>query len=135
MYNGQPASSRLGAGISIGNIPENACVYTGKNTVTPVADGEYNATLKIGAVSYRKVRLRVTKPQSVCASGSLIGLRIYNNGLIVLGTQRIETAEGTASPHRRSSFRGRNMSLCQRLQCCRAPMRRCTVRRSCHAPG
>ncbi len=98
MYNGQPASSRLGAGISIGNIPENACVYTGKNTVTPVADGEYNATLKIGAVSYRKVRLRVTKPQSVCASGSLIGLRIYNNGLIVLGTQRIETAEGTASP-------------------------------------
>ena len=98
MYNGQPASSRLGAGISIGNIPENACVYTGKNTVTPVADGEYNATLKIGVVSYRKVRLRVTKPQSVCASGSLIGLRIYNNGLIVLGTQRIETAEGTASP-------------------------------------
>lgn len=98
MYSGQPHSERLGAGIKIGNIPKNACVYTGKNTVTPVADGDYSATLKLGAVSYRRVRLHITKPQSVCASGSLIGLRIYNNGLIVLGTERIKTAGGAASP-------------------------------------
>ena len=83
MYQSEAHNSSLGIGVSIGDIPEGVCVSSKENTVTPLKTGFYDASLKIGGVSFKKIKLNITQPQSVCASGELIGLRIYNKGLIV----------------------------------------------------
>ena len=92
----------LGAGVSLGNIPEGVCVSSNAKTVTPLKEGQYNAILKIGGrVPFRRVRLNVTAPKSIYASGELVGLRIFNKGLIVTNL---------------SPIKGENASICPALQ-------------------
>ena len=83
MFHNEVHSTLIGAGVSIGDIPDSIHSSVGQSDVTPLKTGTYTATLKLGHVPFRSVRLRVTQPQSVYASGELIGLRIYNEGLIV----------------------------------------------------
>ena len=100
MFNGETHNENLGAGVTIGSIPENVCTYTATDCIVPIETGEYNAKLKlVGAIPYKNVRVRVTDSRKLTASGELIGLRIHNNGLIVLRTSPIETGSGImASP-------------------------------------
>ncbi len=99
MYTNEIHSTSLGAGVFISDIPENICTWDGADGVTPLKDGEYTATLKLAnALPFRKIRLKVSAPQEVCASGELIGLRLHNKGLIVTGTAPIKCNEKSYSP-------------------------------------
>ena len=106
MHSGETHSAALGSGITIGNIPKNSGIYEDKTQLLPTKTGEYEATLKIAdSIPYKKVKLKVTAPQSVYASGELIGLRIYNKGLIVLRTSSISTKDGEKTPAKNAGIR------------------------------
>ena len=90
MFCNQLHQKNLGAGVIIGDIPQSAQAVSGENTVTPKRIGEYDASLKIGGkIPFRKVKLKITKPQEIYVSGELVGLKIYNDGLIVTNTEPI----------------------------------------------
>lgn len=99
MFKNEIHSQSLGAGVFVGDIPKTVSVSDSKNGIVPLENGEYDATLKIAnTIPFRKIRLRVTPSYSVSASGQLIGLRIFNKGLIVTETSSIEHNGKTCSP-------------------------------------
>ena len=83
MYCNESHPSSLGIGVSIGNIPREVCAAGSADKVTPLKTGTFTAALKVGSLPFKTIKLNVTVPQSICASGELIGLRIHNKGLIV----------------------------------------------------
>ncbi len=92
MYKNELHNLSLGAGVFIGNIPDGVCVQSTVNGAVPLECGDYHATLKIAnTIPFRKIRLRVSDPESVCVSGELVGLRLYNKGLIVTDTAGIKS--------------------------------------------
>lgn len=94
MFSGQNHNLNMGAGVKISQLPEMECIEHEENVI-PLKDGEYDATLNVGgAIPFKKIKIRVTQAQSVYASGELIGMRIYNNGLIVTETKKIKTQSG-----------------------------------------
>ena len=99
MYTNESHSTSLGSGVFLGDIPENLCVWDGKSDVTPLKNGEYDATLKVAdKIPFKKIKLHVTSPDTLYASGELIGLRIHNRGLIVIGTSSVKTEGKSVSP-------------------------------------
>jgi len=83
MQQNESHNRTLGMGVSISSIPEDVCVFSENNTLTPLKTGTYDATLNVGHIPFKSVKLTITKPQNLVASGELIGLKIFNNGLIV----------------------------------------------------
>lgn len=98
MYQSEAHNRALGIGVSIGDLPEGVCVSSRENTVTPLKTGKYDASLKVGGISFKKIKLNITPPQSVYASGELIGLRIYNKGLIVTNLAPVSSNGIETSP-------------------------------------
>ncbi len=98
MYQNETHSALLGAGVSIGNIPDEICASSGSDKVLPLKVGTYQAKLTVGNIPVRTVRLNVTRPESVCASGELIGLRIHNRGLIVTNLAPVFSGGKEVSP-------------------------------------
>jgi len=82
LYENQVHNSYLGLGVSVGDIPRDACAAS-NNTLTPKKCGTYDATLNAVSIPFKSVKVTVTKPQELTASGELIGLKIFNKGLIV----------------------------------------------------
>ena len=98
MYCGQQHKSTLGAGVTIGNFSPDMCKAE-VETLVPLKEGEYSARLMIGrSIPYKTVKINVTAPESVYASGELVGLRMYNRGLIVVETAQVPSENGAVSP-------------------------------------
>ena len=99
MFQNEAHNSSLGAGVFVGDIPQSVTVWDSKNGIVPLKSGEYEATLKIAnTIPFRKIRLHVTPSYSVNASGELIGLRIFNKGLIITETSSIKRNGKDCSP-------------------------------------
>ena len=99
MYHGEPHSARMGGGVFLSDISPNLPVNSSSESVTPLKTGVYDASLSIGgAIPFKKVKINVTPPDYLYASGELIGLRIHNKGLIVIDTTAIEGSGQTLSP-------------------------------------
>ena len=99
MYQNQRHKSNLGAGVTISNIPEDLCTSKNERTVTPAKLGYYDATLKIAdTIPFRRIRINVSEQKNIYASGALIGLRIYNKGLIVTNLAPITCGGAQISP-------------------------------------
>jgi len=98
MYQNEVHNTALGAGVSIGKIPEEIYASSKNSGVTPLKTGTYSAKLTVGNIPVRTVRLNVTRPESVCASGELIGLRIHNRGLIVTNLAPVSSGGKEVSP-------------------------------------
>ena len=99
MYSGEEHNTSLGAGVFIGNFSASVPSHNYAYKVTPLNNGEYETTLKIGnKIPFKKVKIRVTSPQSIYASGSLIGLRIHNKGLIVTDISSVTSGGKSVSP-------------------------------------
>ncbi len=95
----QPHSRNLGAGVLVGDIPKEVCASSDSQSVTPLKEGCYNVSLKIGdAFAFRKVKLNVSESKSLYASGNLIGLRIFNKGLIVTKLSPIKNGNSSVCP-------------------------------------
>ena len=95
MHCGENHSNSLGIGVSLkaDGIEENSGI------ITPRTVGEYDGVLRVAQViPYKRVKINVTPQKSIFASGELIGLRIYNKGLIVLRTSEIHTSTAAFSP-------------------------------------
>lgn len=86
MFYGQQHNSSLIPGVKI-KAENDVFEATAKNTVTPEREGEYTASLFVGTIPVRKIQVNVTSEKSLCASGCLVGLRLYNRGLIVTNTK------------------------------------------------
>ena len=98
MYQNEAHNSQLGAGVSIGNIPGGICASSESDKVLPLKVGTYEAKLTVGNIPVRTIRLNITRPQSVYASGELIGLRIHNRGLIVTNLAPVFSGGKEISP-------------------------------------
>ena len=99
MYQNEEHTPSLGAMVTIGDFPENISASSTSEKVTPLKTGQYNVTLKIAdKIPFKKVKLNVTAPKTLCASGELIGLRLHNRGLIVTEVSPIISGEKELSP-------------------------------------
>lgn len=93
MFRGEAYSTVVFPGIKIsgGELAASA-----ENTVVPAKVGEFTASLSFADIPVKAVRLSVTEARSLYASGELIGLRLYNRGLIVTETTGFYTENGYA---------------------------------------
>ena len=99
MYSGEFHNTSLGAGVYIGKFSQSITSHNNAYGITPLDSGEYETTLKIGnTIPFKKVKIKVTSPRSIYASGSLIGLRIYNKGLIVTDISSVMSGRKSVSP-------------------------------------
>lgn len=106
MHLNQLHSRNLGAGVTLGDIPKEVCVSSDTEMVTPVKEGQYSVFLKIGdTIPFRKVKLNITTPKSIYASGELIGLRIFNKGLIVTNLSPIKSGNTVLCPAQKAGIR------------------------------
>lgn len=83
MYESEAHNGYLGLGVSVSGIPEGVCAISNESTLTPLKCGTYDSTLSAINIPFRKVKVNVTKPRTLIVSGELVGLKIYNKGLIV----------------------------------------------------
>ena len=83
MYESEAHNGYLGLGVSVSGMPEGVCAISNESTLTPLKCGTYDSTLSAINIPFRKVKVNVTKPQTLTVSGELVGLKIYNKGLIV----------------------------------------------------
>ncbi len=83
MYESEAHNGYLGLGVSVSGMPEGVCAISNESTLTPLKCGTYDSTLRAINIPFRKVKVNVTKPQTLTVSGELVGLKIYNKGLIV----------------------------------------------------
>lgn len=62
-------------------------------------DTQYLAKVKLfGAIPVKDARITVSQRRYVVPSGEVFGLRMYTDGLIVVGTDKIDTNSGNLSP-------------------------------------
>lgn len=83
MYESEVHNGYLGLGVSVSDMPEGVCAISNETTLTPLKCGTYDSTLRAINIPFKKVKVNVTKPQTLTVSGELVGLKIYNKGLIV----------------------------------------------------
>ncbi len=83
MYESEVHNGYLGLGVSVSGMPEGVCTISNESTLTPLKCGTYDSTLSAINIPFRKVKVNVTKPQTLTVSGELVGLKIFNKGLIV----------------------------------------------------
>lgn len=99
MYRGQNHSKNMGSGVFIGSISSDMSASSSGTNVTPLETGTYDATLNaLNTIPFKNIKINVTEPDYLCASGELIGLRIHNRGLIVIDTSPIQTQSSVSSP-------------------------------------
>lgn len=64
-----------------------------------------NETLSLlGVVPVKEVSVTNKKSQTVLVSGEAFGIKLYTDGVIVVGTQAVETAEGNINPAQRAGI-------------------------------
>ena len=98
MYQNEAHYSALGVGARISGVPDDVFASSQGDKVTPIKTGTYTAKLKVGSIPIRTIRLKVTQPKSLCASGSLVGIRIHNKGLIVTNLAPVLSGGKEVSP-------------------------------------
>lgn len=98
MYENELHNRYFGIGISMESLPEESCTEASKTTLTPTKCGTYDTMLKAANIPVRKLKVSVVKPQTLKASGDLIGLKIYNNGLIVTNLAPVLSGGEEISP-------------------------------------
>jgi len=103
LHENQAHNSYLGLGVSVRDIPEEVCT-TSNNTLTPKKCGTYDATLSAVSIPFRKVTVTVTKPQELTSSGELIGLKIFNKGLIVTNLAPVSCEGNEISPAQKAGL-------------------------------
>lgn len=68
-------------------------------TVSTVNDGKISADVTIlGVIPVSEIKAKETERKYVYAGGSLVGIRLYTEGLLVVGTEEVVTENGNISP-------------------------------------
>ncbi len=77
------------------NISDNSVEASGK-AIVPRKVGDYQASLSIFGIPYKKVTLKVVEEKEVIPGGQTIGIRLYSDGLVVIALGRV--CENEKSP-------------------------------------
>lgn len=75
--------------------------YENENVLKRESNNSGSYTIKISlfnAIPIKNSTVTVGKRQYAVVSGSIFGLRIYTDGVLIVGTQEIETADGKINP-------------------------------------
>ena len=75
--------------------------YENENVLKRESNNSGSYTVKISlfnAIPIKNSTVTVGKRQYAVVSGSIFGLRIYTDGVLIVGTQEIETADGKINP-------------------------------------
>ncbi|MBE6773885.1 MAG: SpoIVB peptidase [Clostridia bacterium] len=68
-----------------------------------VAEGEYRLNLKLlGKIPVKNFNLKINSRPYLVPSGDIIGLRIFTEGVMIVGTESVETAKGTVAPSKQA---------------------------------
>lgn len=68
--------------------------------------GSYTVEIKLfNAIPIKSSSLTVTDRRYVALSGQIIGLRLFTNGVLIVGIDSVETPEGTVSPGEEAGLR------------------------------
>ncbi len=106
MYKGQEHNKNIGAGVNIGGISNEICASK-NDSLVPLKKGEFESTLTVaGKIPFKKVKIKVKGQEELFASGALIGMRIFNKGLIVTDTKKFtDTNSKKTSPASEAGIR------------------------------
>ena len=98
MYENEVHNRYFGIGISMDKLPAGSSAEASRSTVIPTKCGTYDAMLKAANIPFRSIKVTVKKPQELKAAGNLIGLKIYNKGLIVTNLAPVISGGEETSP-------------------------------------
>lgn len=90
-----------GENINFSNL--DASIETVGEAIVPTKTGEYRASLSIFGIPYKAITLKVLEEKEVVLGGEAIGIRLYSDGLIVVGVGKINGDE--KSPAERAGIK------------------------------
>lgn len=78
-----------------------------------VAEGEYKLNLKLlGKIPVKSFNLKVNSRPYLVPSGEIIGLRMFTEGVMVVGTDSVITADGKNTPSRQAGITKGDVIIC-----------------------
>lgn len=78
-------------------------IETSGNVIVPTKAGDYTASLSFLGIPYKSVTLKVLEEREVIPGGETIGIRLYSDGLIVVGVGKI--SENGKSPGEKAGIK------------------------------
>ena len=84
LFSGQPQSRVLARGVRIDSLSDSISAST--DTIVAYDEGEYEARLSLfGGIANKRVNLRVISQKNLAAVGSLVGIKLVGQGVVVIG--------------------------------------------------
>ncbi len=100
MLEGEEHSINIPYPFSLSEVSEAGGNFTKTNTNTlmPQNQGSYNFDFRLMGIPFKSATVDVVKPMVVIPGGQAVGIKLYINGLLVVGLSDIESGEKTLSP-------------------------------------
>lgn len=84
LFSGQPQSRNLARGVRIESLSDSISVST--DTIVAYEEGEYEARLSLfGGIANKRVNIKVVDQKNLVAVGSLVGIKLMGQGVVVIG--------------------------------------------------
>lgn len=88
-----------GSGADIGES-----VFSASASASP--QGEYELEVKaFGVIPVKTARVKVSQRRYVTVGGEIFGIRLYTRGVLIVGSEEIETASGAIDPAARAGLK------------------------------
>lgn len=95
VYRDEPSALPLGRGLTLTDLPD-GLETSAAGEVLSAEEGEYRASVALfGALPVKRVRVNVVAPKSIVPCGNLVGVRLYSDGLVVVGMAEITAEDGS----------------------------------------
>lgn len=78
-------------------------IETSGSVIVPTKVGDYTASLSIFGIPYKSITLKVLEEKEVIPGGETIGIRLYSDGLIVVGVGKL--SENEKSPGEKAGIK------------------------------
>lgn len=73
---------------------------------TVMQEGKYNLKLSLfNAIPVKNSKLTITNRRYVVPSGEIVGLRLFTEGVMIVGVDTVDTAEGSTDPVKKSGLK------------------------------
>ncbi len=96
-------AEREADGLLAGITHLDGSIETSGSVIVPTKVGDYTASLSIFGIPYKSITLKVLEEKEVIPGGETIGIRLYSDGLIVVGVGKL--SENEKSPGERAGIK------------------------------
>lgn len=94
-------------------LPDEYNLICGENTqldksvfsVASAADGDEMSVKALGVFPVKTAKVKVSQRQYVTVGGEIFGIRLYTRGVLIVGSEDIQTASGTVNPAARAGLK------------------------------